>query len=181
MGRFNLHNVSSSILWYNAPWLVKIIIKKRKKRDKKQRRRKRRKAMKSILSYPGRFPVSVTITHLIARSFGLQLPSPIIGSCSYWSLLAWVAGTKRGGQGEGEKFPTTQASRTRRARPPHANKKHPLVPRENTRSPRNFLNRPGFHWIEVTKRLVNTVFRTFGLCEFQNLVALINSSKLSCS
>lgn len=65
--------------------MVKIIIKKnkekkrkrgRKKRDKKQRRRKRRKAMKSILSYPGWFPVSVIITHPTARSLGLQLPSP---------------------------------------------------------------------------------------------------------
>lgn len=50
----------------------------RKKRDKKQRRRKRRKAMKSILSYPGWFPVSVIITHPTARSFGLQLPGPIM-------------------------------------------------------------------------------------------------------
>lgn len=50
----------------------------RKKRDKKQRRRKRRKAIKSILSYPGWFPVSVIITHPTARSFGLQLPSPIM-------------------------------------------------------------------------------------------------------
>lgn len=52
--------------------------KGRKKRDKKQRRRKRRKAMKSILSYPGWFPVLVIITHPTARSFGLQLPSPIM-------------------------------------------------------------------------------------------------------
>lgn len=34
--------------------------------------------MKSILSYPGWFPVSVIITHPTARSFGLQLPSPIM-------------------------------------------------------------------------------------------------------
>lgn len=78
MGRFNLHNFSSTILWYNTPRLVKREKKgkKRKKRNAKEeerkeikkKRRKRRKAMESILSYPGRFPVSVIINYPPNRS-----------------------------------------------------------------------------------------------------------------